>query len=176
MLCAFSLFVAAVTASEAAARDGLLAVLDRSRARCVHGDAGVVISVHSAVSPSTYRANLEKAFPHQHHRDANRFHREYTHINAIVMTAIHPETLAHVAKHEHTTDLEASCIIQHTLPTPVNESEWAKKHADRKRGARDPQNLWGSVGLCGVLRDSVGALRAGARDAGPVFSLTGLGN
>ena len=35
MLCAFSLFVAAVTASEAVVRDGLLAVLDRSRARCV---------------------------------------------------------------------------------------------------------------------------------------------
>ena len=138
MLCAFSLFVAAVAASEAAARDGLLAVLDRSRARCVHGDAGVVISVHSAVSPSTYRANLEKAFPHQHHRDANRFHREYTHINAIVMTAIHPETLAHVAKHEHTTDLEASCIIQHTLPTPVNESATASLFVGRYRQIPPP--------------------------------------
>ena len=41
------------------------------------------------------------------HQATNRLHREYTHIKAISMHAIHPETLLAAARHERADDEKA---------------------------------------------------------------------
>lgn len=96
----------------------LIAGFHTSRHRCPNGHSGLLIMLHEhAPSAAEYRADLEKGMLTSH-KEVNLFHRLHESVKAISMLSIHPQTLRHVARHEHTRHIEANCIIQQSLPKP----------------------------------------------------------
>ena len=94
----------------------LLDAYQESRARCQHGDDGLIVSLHSATHPTAFRAALVALSQ----KELDVYHKDYLHVNAFAMKSIHPDTLDVLSKHEHTDHIEANCIIQHQLPQTVD--------------------------------------------------------
>lgn len=95
--------------------DSLLAAYHASRAKCLHGVAGLVFMLHASTTPVAFRASLShRASPEQ--IAANVWRSEFKHINALGMQDIHPGTLREAAQSEHTSHIEAACKIKASLP------------------------------------------------------------
>jgi hypothetical protein len=98
-----------------------LAQFADSRARCKHGDAGLIISLRKGASRSAYRSALA-TYALTAKREADLIHGEYSHINAIAMKECHPDTLLAIARHLDTVAIEASCKVKRTLPRAMSIS------------------------------------------------------
>ena len=127
------------TRGDNATAEGLLASYAASYGRCPHGQAGVIIQLLDATHPSKFKEALD-AVSSAEHKAANVFHKDYAHINAFAMRAIHPATLLAVARHAHTQHIEASCIIRKTLPEQLSESGMSILFDGRYRSASASAN------------------------------------
>ena len=172
---------AAASRQRSASAAALHASYLESKARCAHGEEGLLVSVHPSTSPSAFRRSLEAMVePHPdtrfHHPHADA---EWHHLKVVPMQAAHATMLAALMEHEHTAHVEANCVIrrEETLdrsrspPAPTGvQSPGAKqpsaadKNGGKNRGAA-PKPAAGSApnvpgGLDGLLDSLLGPATA----------------
>ena len=119
--------LAATAASRARAADLHAGYLD-SRARCKHGEDGLLINVHPSTTARAFRDSLEGRAPSHPH---NRFRHtdldgEWTHVRSLPMLSIHSSMFEAVLTHEHTIGVEANCVIKADVPKLHKPPEFHK--------------------------------------------------
>ena len=136
----------ALTASAAQPREArvaeLLEAYERSHSRCTHGADGVIITLHTDTTPVAFKRHLE-ASAEPRHRETNRFGGAFRVLNMLSMTAIHPETLRWVSRHEHAVRIQASCVRVRGLPKPEDPSGQAGIFEGRYLGGSSLQPTCG---------------------------------